>query len=388
MTTRYTHASDGETDARTMTTTSEQLPYNTPISTHYSWSASMKFSAIMKSALIVAMLFLVGSEAFAQLPVRSQRIQVLGNAGGAITNQATGSVTDYTIEWPLAVPAAWPVNDSGYIRAIKTGAATVQLEWVDGVIPEANGTGGEVAYFQNDHLIVSDPSFTFDATGGVTIGVTGEAGTLNVTNGTGGNTIVLDGANSTATIGTGGSAITLNGGTSLATIGPEITLDGATGVGTFGNTLAGEVRIGDGSTNSITLVSGPQAANHTLQVDAITAVAGTFNIAPATNSADATTTGYLYTSNGDGTAQWVVNPNQYYKSGREAVAPGYTHTVNFVPPYAAPVTAADIVVNVSLLSGNGTIIEVTNVTLGGFTIQSTAPMVATEEIMWSSNANP
>jgi hypothetical protein len=52
------------------------------------------------------------------------------------------------------------------------------------------------------------------------------------------------------------------------------------------------------------------------------------------------------------------------------------------------VDATDITVTANLLSGNGTIIEISAVTLTGFTVTSSAPMVGTESIMWAANANP
>lgn len=373
MTTRYTHASDGETDARTMTTTSEQLPYNTPISTHYSWSASMKFSAIMKSALIVAMLFLVGSEAFAQLPVRTRQLQLIGSTNtSAITMQAVGNVTPYNINWPIAdgtspVPSspAWVAGDSGYVKVRMSAAGTMALEWERGAVidgdGDVDGNGEEVAYFSDNNTIISHPTFTFNGNGEVRVG--------------GGTTTPNDGT----------FIVRTTGNVANATI---TAVDGTIEMGSAAQ--SGTLVLNDGSSNFVTFVTGDQDADATVRID--TLPAGTYFVTPATNAAADGTDGYILESNANGTATWVPNPNQFYQFGRRDVTAGedgtFTATINFTTPFAAPINDPDeITVTVSLMSGAGTIIEITNITLTGFTIQSTAPLAAaTDTFMWMANA--
>ncbi|MBU3741159.1 MAG: hypothetical protein FGM24_02620 [Candidatus Kapabacteria bacterium] len=327
----------------------------------------MKFSTIMRWTVIAIASALFASEAYAQLPVRTRSLQLLGTGNNtAITMQATGNVTAYTIEWPLADGAATGVNtpfvvgDSGYVKARMTAAGTMRLEWEKANIIDGKGNvdggGNEIAYFTDQNTLASDPTFRFDANGKVMIGggVTGAAaGLLEVQ--------------------TAAGAV-------------NAAIAGETGTLTLGGATSGSLVMNDGSANTITIATGNQANNATIQVDGLPA--GTYTVTPSTNAAGAATASYIYVSNGDGTATWTANPNRYYKSGRQAVTAGYSHTVTFPVAFAAPVTATDITVTANLLSGNGTIIEITDVTLTGFTIQSTAPMVGTETIMWAANANP
>jgi hypothetical protein len=327
----------------------------------------MKFSTMMRGTIIVIAAALSATDAFAQLPVRTRQIQLLGTGNNTpITMQATGNVTAYTIEWPLGDGTSggyngpFIVGDSGYVKARMTAAGTMKLEWekanlVDGK-GNVDGGGNEVAYFTDQNTLASDPTFRFDASGKVMIG----GGVTGASNGT------------------------LEVQTSAGAVNASIA--GETGIFTIGGTTAGTIVMNDGSTNTVTLATGAQANNATVQVDGLPS--GTYIMTPSTNAAATATASYIYVSNGDGTASWIANPNRYYKSGREAVTPGYTHTVSFPAAFATPVDATDITVTANLLSGNGTIIEISAVTLTGFTVTSSAPMVGTESIMWAANANP
>lgn len=331
------------------------------------WGTSMKFSTITSGAIIAIAAALCVSEASAQLPVRTRQIQLLGSGNNTpITMQATGNVTAYTIEWPLgdgtAVGANTPfvAGDSGYVKARMTAAGTMKLEWEKANVLDGKGNidggGNEIAYFSDQNTLTSDPTFRFDANGKVMIG-----GGL-----------------------TGAAAGILEVQTTAGAVNAAIA--GETGAMTLGGATAGSLILNDGSTNTITIASGAQDNNATVQIDGLPA--GTYTVTPATNAAGTGTDSYIYVSNGNGTATWTANPNRFYKSGRQAVTAGYTHTVNFPTAYAAPLTAANVTVTASLLSGNGTLIEISDVSLTGFTIQSSAPMVGTETIMWAANANP
>jgi hypothetical protein len=327
----------------------------------------MKFSTIVRGTTVVAAAALCLAEASAQLPVRTRQIQLLGSGNNTpITMQATGNVSAYTIEWPLGDGTATGVNtpfvagDSGYVKARMTSAGIMRLEWEKANVLDGKGNidggGNEIAYFSDQNTLTSDPTFRFDANGKVMIGggVTGAAaGILEVQTSAGAVNAVIA---------------------------------GETGTMTLGGTSAGSLVLNDGSTHTITIASGAQDNNATLQVDGLPA--GSYTLTPSTNAAGAGTESYIYVANGNGTATWTANPNRYYKSGRQAVTAGYTHTVSFPTAFAAPLTASDVTVTANLLSGNGTLIEITDVTLTGFTIQSTAPMVGTETIMWAANANP
>lgn len=349
MTARYTHASDGETDARTTMTTSEQLPHITPISTHISWSASMKFSAIMKSALIVAMLFLVGSEAFAQLPVRTRQLQILGSTGNnPITMQATGTVVPYTIEWPLGdgsnpVPSspAWVANDTGYVKVRMSAIGTMELEWERGAVIDGDGdnggSGNEVAFFTDNNTIVSHPTFT-RRVGGITVGdTTTTAGEVTIISSATGNTNMIN-------LGTDSD-------TDVDWNFPEI---------------------------------GPATA---------------YNVVGTTNLTTSPTilTGAIPTLQSDGTVAWENNPSRFGRHGRyevqvaDVAANAFQITIAFGVDYAtldANFDADEIVITTNLNSPNGTIMQVTSNTTTGFTVQTTAPLAAGDWIMWMSNGTP
>lgn len=349
MTTRYTHASVGETDARTMTTTTEHMPHNTPISTHNSWSASMKFSAILKSVALLAALFLIGSEAYAQLPVRTRQLQILGSSGNAaITMQATGVVVPYNIEWPLGdgtnpVPSspAFVAGDTGYVKVRMTNAGTMELEWERGAVIDGDGdieaSGNEVAFFTDNNTIVSHPTFT-RRVGGITVGdTTTTAGEVTIISSATGNTNMIN--------------LSTDSDTDVDWNFPEI------GAATAYNVV--------GTTNLTTDVG--------------------------------ILTGAIPTLQSDGTVAWENNPSRFGRHGRYEITPGdvtaneFSVTIAFGVDYTtldANFDADEIVITANLNSANATIIQITGNTTTGFTVQTTAPLVAGDWIMWMANGTP
>lgn len=158
--------------------------------------------------------------------------------------------------------------------------------------------------------------------------------------------------------------------------GGTVTVGDATNVGT--------VAISDGSANTGSFVTTSLAGNRTYTLPDASG-----NVPVSTNTPGAGTTNYVAISNGDGTFTWVVSSTANLQRGRIALTAGnFTQTITFPTAYVLPVVASNVVVTANILSTTGNLIQITGVTLTNFTIESTAPFTAGDEIMWSSNVQP
>lgn len=284
----------------------------------------MNFSTILKGAAVAASFALVVSEASAQLPVRTRQLQLLGSTSGTLTHTAAAATTSHTLTWPAALPAA---TFDGVLRTDDAGTLTWYPIAPGDDIITGNGDNGEVAIFGAGNTLTSFPDFTFSGSN-VTIGTGTNTGTLTLND-----------------VG-GGATVQINPGSQNGNV--TATLDAPTGAGP----------------HSVT-------------------------IPVSTNAAGPTTTDYIAVSNGDGTFSWVESSTTNLQRGRIALTAGnFSQTVNFGTAYAAPVTPADIIVTANILSADANIIQITGITLTGFTVESTAPFGVADFIMWTSNVNP
>ncbi len=294
---------------------------------HFSWRTSMSLRSLWKGMALVAVLLLIASEAFAQLPVRTQRLELISPSNAARFSQTfTGAAaTDiYTLAWPESHTQLTDAS-SGYLRVTRTGT-TLSGTWVEisGSLVDGTGAAGQVAYWSDPNTLTGDAGFTYAGGGTVTIG-TGGSGTVNV-------------------VGAGG-----------------VTLDGAAGTVEFGN---------------VTLGAGGAVAGTIVNMDAVGS-AGTYYITPSDNQAGAGTTNYIYVSNGDGTASWVANPTTNFNYGVTAGNGTYTQSITVT---GMPATATVVV---STVGTDANIIQVTAIAAGSFTVQSTAPLDGS--IAWMVN---
>jgi len=188
----------------------------------------MKFSSLLKGATVAVALLAVVTEAQAQLPVRTTRLQLVNGANNVEqTMSSVGTAGTYSAAWPNSTTAILP-SGTGFLLATKgaTGA-NVEMTWVpiSGSLLDGAGAAGQIAYFTDANTIASDPKFTI-AGGDVTVGSGGgvaNAGSFTINNGAFGSRIV-------------------NGGTSANTVTiPEIGAAGnfviSTGQGTTGQVL-------------------------------------------------------------------------------------------------------------------------------------------------------
>lgn len=180
--------------------------------------------------------------------------------------------------------------------------------------------------------------------------------------------------------GSNGQVAYFNGDNTI-TSSANFTYSGGGGIGVGNTAVAGTIAIGDGDSHTGTV----QTANLTGD-QTYTLPNASGNIPVSTNTPVGGTENYIAVSNGDGTFTWVVSTTTNLQRGRVALTAGnFTQTVTFATPYIAPVTAANIVVTANMLSADANIFQITGVTLTGFTIESTAPFGASDEIMWTSN---
>lgn len=381
----------------------------------------MNFSHVWKGLAVVAVLFLFSMEAVAQLPVRTQNLQLINPAGGTLTQNVTTGVagTSYTVTWPGSPDHNNAPNANGdqaiLIGTYDLAGTTWDLRWeeTDGFV-DGIGADNHVTFWNPDNSTLdAQENFEFDpVTGLLGIGVnnTVSVGATGIEAGTAGSVQVGNGAAATTTIDGTAASITVgqvsNGTVSVTTAAnlTTVNLAGATGTATLGNatSVAGSVVMydGDAAGQTATLTSGAQLANVavTFDVPALAAPAGPRILPLAINSA--TTADDILFSNGDGTAEWRSNPNQYTQSGiepmtgNEPIPDGnaYTQYIAFNTDYALlvpPVAAADIsvvlVTNGAAVDAN--ILQVTGITQQGFTVLSSAPL-AVASINWIAVGTP
>lgn len=375
-------------------------------SIHTLWSISMNFSNLWKGLAVVAVLFLLSMEASAQLPVRTQSLQLINATGGAtLTSRVDPSAAgaSYNVLWPNSDDHTGALANTAGDEAILVGtwsAApntwTLRWEQNDGFV-DGTGADNHVTYWNPDNQTL-DYSTGFEWNGSrLGIGVNNEAadpeaygapaaGSLVIGNGGAApvNEIQL---NVVPGEGTFGSATTA--GSVLLTSGTGVNgvdLDGANGSATLGNAtnIGGSIVMFDGDAvagQSITIETANQANSHTVVFDVpvVAVPSSTFNLPMVTNNA--TTITQVLVSNGNGTASWADNAAASLKAG--VVTPGagaYSAAVVFTTPYAA--TPAVTVTPASPLVANGYVIQVQNVTVNGFTMQSSAPFDGTDTFSW------
>lgn len=198
MTEQYTGASgprmQGQHVGTTKTTNHNPLPT-------FLWSSSMKFSSILRGLVLTAALLILGTEAYAQLPVRTQQLQLRGTTSGTLTQTTAATTSDYTVVWPSAdFGYAGPGTETSVIMGDMTAAGTVNLRWreVTGDLIDGNGNANEIAFFQDANTIVSSPNFTIDAPNGtITVGAGATDGIIEIVSSGAGNNTVTIGATST-----------------------------------------------------------------------------------------------------------------------------------------------------------------------------------------------
>lgn len=281
----------------------------------------MRFSTFLKGGLFLAAFFIISSEAFAQLPVRTRTLQLLGATSGAVTQDAPAVVTNYTVSWPANASAFTLDGNTGYLLGTRTAANDIDMTWVEisGSLVDGTGAAGQVAYWTDANTLAGDVGFTYAAGGTVTVGTAGDNG-----------------------------VIVLN----------------------------------DGSANTSTVGTGAQTTNNTFNFDAPT-TGGTYTVPVSTNGAGAGTTGYILVSNADGTSTWVQNPTRFLKAGVETpVAGTYTHSVTFTTAY--PAVPAVSLASFGPTT-DAFIMQITAVATTGFTVESSAPFTAATRIHWVAN---
>lgn len=314
----------------------------------------MKFTSLWKGLAIAATLFLIGSEAFAQLPVRTQSLQLIGTTSGTLTQRSAATTTSYYMQWPSAQPTN-AIGDTAILYGVKT-ATGIDMDWreLTGDLVDGTGANGFVAWWQDANTLTYSNNFAWN---GTTLGV----GTAGAT----GNVSVGDGTNVTGTL--NGSAGDLTLGTNVAG-------------GPSGTVVLNE---GGAAGSAITIETGSQTNGYTVTFDDAPST-GSHVITPSTNNAGAGTIDYIFVSNGDGTGTWVANPTQSLKSGIVTpAANAYSAAVTFNTVYAAvPAVTVSAVGPVA----NGYILQVTGVSVNGFTILSSAPFDGTDTISWVANA--
>jgi len=171
MTEQYTGASGPRMQGQHIGTT--QTTNHNPLPT-FLWSSSMKFSSILRGLVLTAALLILGTEAYAQLPVRTQQLQLRGTTSGTLTQTTGATTTDYTVVWPSAdFGYDGSGTDVSVVMGDMTAAGTVNLRWreVDNDLIDGIGVANEIAFFQDANTIISSPNFTIDAPNGtITVG--------------------------------------------------------------------------------------------------------------------------------------------------------------------------------------------------------------------------
>ncbi len=301
--------------------------------THFFWSASMKFSSILKGLVLTAALFMFVSEAAAQLPVRTRELRLLGATSGIITQNTVAATATYTVTWP-ATASIVAANHRSFLYAAAGSTASQQdLAWfdVDGDLVDNNGNAagtadaGQVTYWADDNSITGEAGFLWDATT---------------------NTLTMGQAGATAEI------IFTNG------------------------------------VNTGTLQTAALTGNHTYSLPNITGAGPfTLNIPVADNLPSAAVNDQILPSNLDGTATWSTNPFAGVERGIADPADGaFTHTQATVGAIDAFGAGYNDLIMVSSIDVNatptGNILSVTAVAANSFTVSSSGPFGATERIAW------
>jgi len=164
---------------------------STSLSTFFR-SSSVKFSNLLKGLAVSAVLITCATEAYAQLPLRTRTLQLIGSTSGTLSHEAAAATTSYTLTWPAAAPTA---GNNGFLQSDPAGAMSwfliptgEQLVTVD-----ANGAAGQVAYFTDANSLTSSPLFQYDnATANLTLGNNTQNGTIILGDGSSANAGTLN----------------------------------------------------------------------------------------------------------------------------------------------------------------------------------------------------
>lgn len=219
----------------------------------------MKFSSLLKGAAVTVALLAVVTEAQAQLPVRTTKLQLFNGANNVEQVMSSqGTAGTYQAAWPSSTSAI-PPSSTGFLLATKGATGNdIEMTWVpiSGSLLDGVGAAGQIAYFTDPNTIASDPKFTI-AGGDVTVGAVGGAGSFTINNGTVGSKIV-------------------NGGTTANTITiPEI------GVGGAGNFV---ISTGQGTVGQVLISAGPGLPATWQTIQGLTIKSGTVTPAAAATS--------------------------------------------------------------------------------------------------------
>ncbi len=229
----------------------------------------MKFSSLLKGAAVTVALLAVVTEAQAQLPVRTTRLQLFNGANNVEQVMSSqGTAASYQAAWPSSTSAI-PASSTGFLLATKGATGNdVEMTWVpiSGSLLDGVGAAGQIAYFTDPNTIASDPKFTISG-GDVTVGAGGgvaNAGSFTINNGAVGSRIV-------------------NGGTTANTLTiPEI---GAGGAGNF------VISTGQGTVGQVLISAGPGLPATWQTIQGLTIKSGTVTPAAAATSGTITVTG-------------------------------------------------------------------------------------------------
>lgn len=265
----------------------------------------MKASTFFKGCILAVALLLVSTEAFAQLPVRTRSLQLLGSTSGTLTQQASATTTSYSVTWPAATWSATN-GDTAVLTGHITGAGTgVDLVWQDvtGSLIDGFGTAGQIAYFEDANTIVSSPNLTLNAaTATVSIGTAAVPGVIVLNSSGAGNNDVTINTNSTTggtfnfpTYGASTGPFNVVATTDLGTVG-QIPIVQADGTVTWEDNPVANAQRGiadptDGAFSfGITVVGTPDFANDLILVTSVDNGGATGNILAVTGVAASTIT--------------------------------------------------------------------------------------------------
>ena len=320
----------------------------------------MRFTSLWKGLAIAATIFLMASEAFAQLPVRTQQLQMLGTTSGRLLFDTPATITNYTVTWPSDAAAFAADGDTSILVGVRFAANDINLGWraVTGDLVDGIGSNGFIAWWQDGNTLTYTNNFAW----------TGTAMNIGTQNGT---------ASGSINLGDGAATATTNF-TASGTSG-DVTLGNNSLAGAGGTLVLAE---GGAAGSSITIETGAITNSYTVNFDNAPA-AGNHIITPSTNAAGGGTANFIYVSNGDGTGSWVANPTQELKSGSvipaaNAYSAAITFNTAFTSTPVVTVTPAGPV-------ANGYILQVTAITVNGCTVLSSAPFDGTDTISWVAN---
>jgi len=278
----------------------------------------MKVSTFFKGCILAAALLLVSTEAFAQLPVRTRSLQLLGSTSGTLTQQAAAATTPYTLTWPSATWSA-TAGDTAVLTG-RINGTNVDMYWQDitGSLIDGFGAAGEIAYFQDGNTIISSPNLLLNA--------------------------------ATATVSVGAAAV------------PGVIVLNSSGAGN----------------NDVTIRTSSVNAS-TFNFPGYGASAGPFNVVATT---DLGTVGQIPIVQADGTVTWEDNPLGNAQRGiadPTDAAFSFGITVVGTPDFANDVI---LISSVDNGGGTGNILAVTGVALNTITVSASGPFTSTERLTW------